>query len=128
MLKIHRRDNGSCFRQIIGIQFDLAYISDKKSLYIFFADIGGNDALSYRNPVLLIVKLGKAQLSSSISSRSPSTTQLSSVLTVMALTLLLSSMIALTVAQFDPTSVTIPTRPFPAITLLSTECRRCCRG
>ena len=63
----------------------------------------------------------KRSFPSSISSRSPSITQVSSVLTVIALTLLLSSIMERTVAQVDPTSVTIPTRPFPAITLLFTR-------
>ena len=44
----------------------------------------------------------KRSFPSSISSRSPSITQVSSVLTVIALTLLLSSIMERTVAQVDP--------------------------
>ena len=43
------------------------------------------------------------------------------VLTVIALTLLESSIIERTVAQCAPTSVTIPTKPLPAITFWSTK-------
>ena len=54
------------------------------------------------------------------SRRSPDTIHVSEVVAVMALTLLESSIIVRTVAQFRPTSVTIPTRPPSLITFMST--------
>ena len=50
--------------------------------------------------------------------RSPLTIHLSKVVRIMALTFL-SSIIELTVAQFGPTSVTIPTSPVPDRTFIS---------
>ena len=48
----------------------------------------------------------------------PPTLKLSFVVRTMELTLLESSMMLRTLAKFGPTSVTIPTRPLPAMTFM----------
>ena len=44
MLKIHRCYNCTGLCQIVGIQFNLADVTDKQSLYIFVTDIGSNNS------------------------------------------------------------------------------------
>ena len=56
----------------------------------------------------------------SISCRFPATIQVSEVVDTIAETLLSSSIMERTVAQFGPTFVTMPTSPAPAMTLQST--------
>ena len=119
MAKIHRCYNGTCLCQIVWILLDFADIADKQSFYKFLTDVGCDNTLTYSYFIVLIVQLLKTKFALVNKFQSPVTTQLSDVLTVIALTLLLSSIMERTVAQEGPTSVTIPTRPLPAITLLS---------
>ena len=56
MSEIYRCNDGSILCQVIAVLGNLTDISDKQSLHIFLADIGGDNTFSHSNLIILVIQ------------------------------------------------------------------------